>query len=97
MDRESAINLLKANLENILKYGVKTIGIFGSIARNEAKESSDLDVLVEYKEGSLNLDSYMDLKYYLEELFNCPVYLVTISSIKPYLKEKVMREVVYAA
>jgi len=97
MDRDSAINLLKDNLENIQKYGVKSIGIFGSIARNEAHELSDLDVLVEYSEGSLNLDSYMDLKYYLEELFNCPVDLVTISSIKPYLKEKVMREVVYAA
>jgi len=97
MNRESALKMLQENIEEIKKFGVKSIGIFGSVARNEASEKSDLDVLVEYHENSLNLDSYMDLKYFLQHLFKCSVDLVTKSSVKPYLKDKIMQEVIYAA
>ena len=97
MDKDTALKLLHDNMEAIKNFGIQSIGVFGSVARNEAKENSDLDVLVEYKENSLNLDSYMDLKYYLEELFHCPVDLVTKTSVKPYLKKRILQEVVYAA
>ena len=97
MDKESALKKLHENIEQIKYFGVKSIGIFGSVARNESNEKSDLDVLVEYHENSLNLDSYMDLKFYLEDLFKCSVDLVTKSSVKPYLKEKILQEVIYAA
>ncbi|MDH5717668.1 MAG: nucleotidyltransferase family protein [Spirochaetia bacterium] len=78
-------------------FGVKNIGIFGSASRNEAEENSDLDILVEYETGRLNLDTYMDLKYYLENLFKCRVDLVTKSSIKKHSKENILKEVIYAA
>ncbi len=97
MNRDLALDLLRKNLSIIRSYGIDSIGIFGSVARNENNQDSDLDVLVNYQDGRLDLDSYMDLKFYLETLFDCKVDLVTKTSIKPYLKERILREVVYAA
>lgn len=78
------------------KFGVKRIGIFGSFARGEEKVGSDIDILVEFEETKTTFDNYMDLKFYLEELFEREVDLVIESSIKPRLKDSIMREVVYA-
>jgi len=78
------------------KFGVKRIGIFGSFARGEEKSGSDIDVLVEFDETKITFDNYMDLKFYLEDLFKREVDLVIESSIKPRLKDNIMREVVYA-
>ena len=78
------------------KFGVKRIGIFGSFVRGEEKAGSDIDVLVEFDETKTTFDNYMDLKFYLEDLFIREVDLVIESSIKPRLKDNIMREVVYA-
>ncbi|RXA21202.1 nucleotidyltransferase [Methanosarcina sp. MSH10X1] len=78
------------------KFGVKRIGIFGSFARGEEKESSDLDVLVVFEEGQKTFDNYMDLKFYLEDLFGREVDLVTEKALKPQLKDIIMKDVVYA-
>ena len=78
------------------KFGVKRIGIFGSFVRGEEKAGSDIDVLVEFDETKTTFDYYMDLKFYLEDLFKREVDLVIESSIKPRLKDNIMREVVYA-
>ncbi len=78
------------------KFGVKRIGIFGSFARGEEKAGSDIDVLVEFDETKTTFDNYMDLKFYLEDLFKREVDLVIESSVKPRLKDNIMREVVYA-
>lgn len=78
------------------KFGVKKIGIFGSFARGEEKEDSDLDVLVVFEEGQKTFDNYMDLKFYLEDLFGREIDLVTERALKPQLKTIIMKEVVYA-
>ncbi|AKB38606.1 Nucleotidyltransferase domain protein [Methanosarcina siciliae C2J] len=78
------------------KFGVKRIGIFGSFAGGEEKAGSDIDVLVEFDETKITFDNYMDLKFYLEDLFKREVDLVIESSIKPRLKDNITREVVYA-
>jgi len=78
------------------KFGVKRIGIFGSFARGEEREDSDLDVLVVFEEGQKTFDNYMDLKFYLEDLFGREVDLVTERALKPQLKDIIMKEVVYA-
>ncbi len=93
----NAIELLKKQ-ENIIKtkYHVKKIGIFGSFARSEAKEGSDIDVLVEFASGCKTFDNFMDLKFYLEDLFSRKVDLVTFDALRPQLKENILREVSYA-
>lgn len=77
-------------------FGVKKIGIFGSFARGEEKRGSDVDILVEFAEGRKTFDNYMELKFFLENLFGRDVDLVTSTSIKPRLKENIKGEVAYA-
>lgn len=94
LTKEIILQTLK-NQENFFaKYDIKTLALFGSTARNEATENSDLDFLVEFNH-STTLDSYMNLKFYLEELFNKSVDLVTLKSIKPVIKNSVLAEAVY--
>ncbi|WP_078124595.1 nucleotidyltransferase family protein [Leptospira alexanderi] len=97
MNREQVLENIRKNIGTIQSFGIDSIGLFGSVARDENTQNSDLDILVNYRDGQLNLDSYMDLKFYLENLFQCKVDLVTKSSIKPYLKSRILEEVIYAA
>lgn len=78
------------------QYSVKTLGVFGSYARREAIESSDLDVLVEF-DGELTFRNYMDLKFFLEDLFNLKVDLVIKEDIKPQIKKQILKETVYVS
>ena len=68
--------------------------MFGSAARNEASDASDLDFLVEFDRKSF--DNYMDLKFYLEELIGRPVDLVLKDAVKPRLREPILAEAVHA-
>lgn len=78
------------------KYGVKRIGLFGSYSREEQKDSSDIDVIVEFNDTQLSFDNYMDLKFYLEDTFQKPVDLVIINDIKPALKPSILGSAKYA-
>jgi len=93
----NTVELLKKNDVIIKKnFHVRKIGIFGSFARSEEKAESDVDVLVEFEEGYKTFDNFIELKYFLEELFVRSVDLVTVSALKPQLKEDILQEVVYA-
>jgi predicted nucleotidyltransferase len=92
-------NILKKIEENIGKiktYGVKKIGLFGSFIRNEQNAESDVDILVEFEEEKKTFDNYMDLKFFLENLFNHKVDLVVTEAIKPDLKPYILEKVKYA-
>jgi predicted nucleotidyltransferase len=77
-------------------YQIKSLAIFGSVARNEATENSDLDILVEFK-SDITLSLYMQLKFYLEDLFDTTVDLVIPTDLKPIIKNKVLQEAVYVS
>ena len=78
--------------KNILKkYGVKKIGLFGSFIRGEQKRYSDIDFLIEFDKP--DFDNFMDLAYYLEDLFDRKVELITNGSIIPYIQPYVEKEV----
>jgi predicted nucleotidyltransferase len=77
-------------------YSVTRIGIFGSFVRGEERPESDVDILVEFKEGQETFDNYVDLKFYLEDLFQRKVDLVISDTLKPRLRDPVLTEVVYA-
>jgi len=76
---------------------VKRIGLFGSYIRNEQKDRSDIDILVEFEKNQKTFDNYMDLKFFLEDLFKSKVDLVVVEAIKPDLKPYIMRSVRYAS
>ncbi len=75
-------------------FMVQRIGVFGSFARNNPDDESDVDILVEMEEPTF--DRYMDLKFQLEELLDRPVDLVLADTIKSRLKPIIEREVIYA-
>jgi len=76
------------------RFNVIEIGFFGSYARGEETDKSDIDILVSFSD-SIGWE-FIDLKEYLEKLLDCTVDLVTIKALKPQLKESILREVVYA-
>ena len=89
--------MLEDNKNKIGQYGVKRIGLFGSYCKNEQRKESDIDILVEFKKGKKTFDNYMDLKFFLEDIFDCTVDLVVKEAIKIDLKFSIMRSVKYAS
>ncbi len=78
------------------KYGVKEIGIFGSLVRGEAKKESDLDILVEFKpDAKISLLDFVELENYLSDLLGVKVDLVEKSALKPRIGKRILNEVVY--
>jgi len=70
------------------------LGIFGSYARGEQTEASDMDFLVEFERATF--DNYFDLKFFLEDLFGRKVDLVFKDTIKPRIRSTILEETVYA-
>jgi len=93
-DREEILKILEENQNVIRGYGVRRLGLFGSCARGEFNEVSDLDFVVEFEKKSF--DAYMDLKLLLEKLFDCQVDLVISDSIKPRLRSLILGEAIHA-
>lgn len=75
------------------QFGVEKIGYFGSYARNEQKQTSDIDILIELGKP-IGLE-FLDIKYYLEEKLGIPVDLVTVNALKPQMKDQILKEVIY--
>lgn len=93
--RDEILKRLEENRETIRGFGVRRLGIFGSYARGEQKEASDLDFLVEFE--SATFDNYFDLKFFLEDLFERSVDLVIADTIKPRIRSAILGETIYAA
>lgn len=92
LSQQEILDVLSKNLHTWKeKYSVKRIGLFGAYSREEQNESSDIDVLVEFKDSDLSFDHYIDLKFDLEDHFHKPVDLVIVDDIKPTLKQSILR------
>ena len=96
LTRESALLTLEENGRQLRRLGVEKIALYGSVARDEATPQSDVDVLVELADAFLTLEGYMDLCFYLEDLFGCRVDVTTLRSIKPHMRDRVLADAVYA-
>ena len=94
MLRDEIMNRLAEHGEELRRHKVRRLGIFGSAARGELRPESDLDILVELHEKTF--DGYMELKFFLEELFGRKVDLVLNEAIKPSLRARILEETVYA-
>jgi predicted nucleotidyltransferase len=91
MDARSIIGKLESEVTTLKRrFGVKSLGVFGSVARGEASLDSDVDILVEFDVPSF--DHYMELKFYLEDLLGRTVDLVLKGSLKPALRDRILRE-----
>jgi uncharacterized protein len=96
MKRERAINLLKHCELSLKGFGVESLSIFGSVARDEAHQNSDIDILVEFSEAP-TFDQYMDLKFYLEDCLGQTIDLVSYKMLKPQIRQAVEKEAIRVA
>lgn len=93
--RTDIISLLENNRDAIRGFGVRELGVFGSFARGEQTDNSDVDVLVDLERHTFR--AYMDLLFFLEGLFGRKVDLVMKDTIKPVIKNRVLAETVYVS
>lgn len=87
---------ISKNKERLANFGIDLIGLFGSYAREEQHEKSDIDILISFKEGMETFSNFMSLCYFLEEVFKGEkVEVVTKNGLSPYIGSKILKEVEY--
>jgi predicted nucleotidyltransferase len=92
MKRKHAIDLLSRSKPELqTRYGVTGLALFGSTARDSASSGSDVDVLVAF-DGPATSKHYFGVQFYLEDLFGCPVDLVTENALRPELHPFIERD-----
>ncbi|OJW22070.1 MAG: nucleotidyltransferase [Planctomycetales bacterium 71-10] len=95
MDRLAILERLNAEAPSLrAKYGVKSLAVFGSMARGDDHEGSDVDVLVAF-EGPANFDDFMGLKLDLEDLLGRRVDLGTPETLRPEMRAEVQRDLIH--
>jgi len=81
--------------DRLLSAGVSRLGVFGSLARGEARQDSDVDVIVSFRPQARTFDNLFEVGEALEEAFHRRVDLVTEDSLSPYLAPHILNEVQY--
>lgn len=94
--RDELLDLLRSVKSDLTaRYKVRSIGVFGSFARKEARADSDVDILVDFTEGA-DLFDLVELSCYLEEKIGRHVDLATPRALRPEIRDGIFRDVVYA-
>ena len=97
MNRETVLKLLSEHRDEVReRYRARHLALFGSAARDELRDDSDIDVLVEF-DGPATFDGYFDLKTHLEELLGRQVDLVTEKGLKPRARRHVEKDLIRVA
>lgn len=95
MSRDEIMSIILAHNSFLLSHGVKRIGLFGSVARGEERQGSDVDIIVDFKEGCKSYDNFIELSFFLEDLLNCKVDLLTPESISPFMLPYIENDLQY--
>ncbi len=94
MQRDEILRLLEQHREEIRRFGVTSMRLFGSVARDEASEGSDVDILVDFA-ASPSFSKFMKLRIFLEDLLDARVDLVTERGlrdrVRPYVESEAIR------
>ncbi len=96
MRRDEVLATLREHLPELEGLGVRSLAIFGSVARDEAGPGSDLDVLVDF-EGPTNYWRYCDVWFWLQDTFQTTVDLVPERELSPELRPYVERDAIRVA
>ncbi|MDJ0662720.1 MAG: nucleotidyltransferase family protein [Crocosphaera sp.] len=95
MKRDEVLKIIAEHREQLEKLGVKSLSLFGSVARDEAGPDSDVDFLVEFNR-SIGLFEFIEIRLYLQDILNCSVDLGTENALKEHLREPVLKDVINA-
>ena len=95
-ERDEVLSILKHEIIDLKeRFGVRRIGLFGSIIRNEASDKSDIDILVELDPASISYRKYLDFEIYLQSFFSRTIDIVTTDGLSPYIYPYISREVIW--
>jgi uncharacterized protein len=92
LDRDDIATILREQMVRS-RFGIKSLFLFGSVARNEATQESDLDFVVNF-DGTITFDRYMDLKIFLEDLFGKKIDLAIEDTLKPQIRQKILEDAI---
>ena len=91
--KDEIINFLKENKQYLQnRFKVNKIALFGSVARGEATNNSDIDIIVDMKPS---FDNFFDLKYFLEEKLQAKVDLAKEKNLRKFIKNKIQKDLIY--
>lgn len=95
--KKDILRAIQQNRSHLRTLGVRRIGVFGSFVRGQQKPGSDIDLLVEFEPGQKTFDHFMEACFFLEDILQHPVELVTVESLSPHIGPHILKEVEYAA
>jgi predicted nucleotidyltransferase len=93
--RDQVLEIIAKHREQLKQLGVKSLFLFGSVARDEANMNSDVDLLVEFNR-TVGLFEFIEVKIYLEDILGCSVDLGTEKALKEHLREPVFKDMINA-
>ncbi|PZD74912.1 hypothetical protein C1752_01051 [Acaryochloris thomasi RCC1774] len=93
MQRQKLLSIVKAHQQQLQELGVRSLDLFGSVARNQAGPDSDADFLVEFSQP-VGLFGLFEVQHYLESLLGCSVDIGTVKSLRKNLREPVLKDIV---
>jgi uncharacterized protein len=89
MKRDEAVSRLKAHAADLKRLGVEHLYMFGSTARDEAREESDIDLFFDYQKGKLGLYELMDVKEAAAQILGRPADIMTRDSLHRTLRQNI--------
>ena len=93
MQRDKVLSILNAHQAELKNLGVRSLEIFGSVARDDARPDSDIDFLVEFSIEASLFDLFR-VRHYLEDLLKCDVDLGTLDALREHLREPILKDVI---
>jgi predicted nucleotidyltransferase len=97
VENQKILTLLKNHFKELQsRFGIKSLAIFGSVARGTATDKSDIDVLVSFEKPA-TFNGFMEVKFYLEDLLGSKIDLVTEKALRPEIKDEIQRELINVA
>ena len=91
MERDEVLSIVGKHQKVLEELGVKSLELFGSVARNEANAKSDVDFLVEFSKP-VGLFQFSRIRLYLEEILGCSVDLGTHKALRQHLREPILKD-----
>lgn len=96
-NKATLFNQLQTNAEKIKSFGVEKLGVFGSFTTDRITEDSDIDFLVEFDPSKKSFDNFIELSFYLEDLLNRKVELVTPQSLSKHIGPYILQQTQYVS
>ena len=94
MDRDAIFAALRKAEPEFKNRGIQSLAVFGSVARGNYSQDSDLDILVDFSRP-IGLFDFLRIKFFLEQITHCRVDLVTPDALRPEMKDTILREAVH--